>query len=92
MASARDVQVVNGAMMKCPKCGSAYVRRSRIRWWERPFLRYSPKTPHRCEECAWRGLLVHEHVKHPHMRQADLGNSNRPEIDLSSLDEERPKP
>jgi DNA-directed RNA polymerase subunit RPC12/RpoP len=51
-------------MMKCPHCGSGYLRRSHIRSWEAPFKSLTGKRPHRCEDCRWRGWLVHEHGEH----------------------------
>jgi len=73
-------------MMVCLRCGSTYVRRSMIRWWERPLLRYTPKRPHRCEECAWRGWIMHQHVERPRMTAVpELRQSRRPELDLDSL-------
>ena len=42
-------------MPRCPRCRSADMRRSRSRFWERPF-RWTPFAPYRCANCRWRGL------------------------------------
>jgi hypothetical protein len=42
-------------MMRCPHCSSRDLRRSRTRWWERPFRYLSPLVPYRCWNCHWRG-------------------------------------
>jgi C4-type Zn-finger protein len=40
---------------RCPVCGSVYTAKSRVRWWERPFLALTSRRPYRCVSCRWRG-------------------------------------
>ena len=46
---------------RCRRCGSRYLRRSHVRVWELPFKHMTRRRPHRCEDCRWRGWVVHEH-------------------------------
>jgi hypothetical protein len=46
---------------RCRRCGSRYLRRSRIRVWERPIRHITRRRPYRCEDCQWRGWVVREH-------------------------------
>jgi hypothetical protein len=39
--------------MKCPLCGSSYVKTSRIRWSDAPELCIG-RFPVRCWDCVWR--------------------------------------
>jgi hypothetical protein len=76
--------------MKCPRCGSSNVRRSRVRIWEVPLKPLTRRRPHRCEECRWRGWVVHEHHRHGSQRRLHVADANAPnpgEPDLSAIDE-----
>jgi len=48
-------------MSRCRRCGSRYLRRSHVRVWERPIKHMTRRRPYRCEDCRWRGWVVHEH-------------------------------
>ena len=75
--------------MKCPHCGSIHVRRSRVRPWEAPFKALTRRRPHRCEDCRWRGWLVHEHHHHgahPHLHTAEALVPPQGAPDLTAID------
>ena len=76
-------------MMKCPHCGSSHVRRSHLHFWEVPLKRLTRKRPHRCEDCRWRGWLLHvhhQHGEHPHLHAVDALVPPQGEPDLSAID------
>jgi hypothetical protein len=43
--------------LSCRGCQSTGLRRSRLRWWERPLKRLTLRRPYRCLRCQWRGWL-----------------------------------
>ena len=76
--------------MKCPHCGSTHVRRSRVRLWEWPLKPLTRKRPHRCENCRWRGWLVHQHHRHgehPKLQVQDAAGPKPGEPDLNAIDD-----
>jgi hypothetical protein len=43
--------------LSCRGCQSTGLRRSRLRWWERPLKRVTFRRRYRCLRCQWRGWL-----------------------------------
>jgi predicted RNA-binding Zn-ribbon protein involved in translation (DUF1610 family) len=75
--------------MKCPHCGSSHVRRSHIRPWELLIKPFTPKRPHRCEDCRWRGWVIHvrhKHGEHPRLHTAEATVAQPGEPDLTAID------
>lgn len=70
-------------MTCCPKCGSSDLPRSRVRWWERPLRHVTPRRPHRCAECAWRGWIVRDS---PPIRPEDILLPAAPDISIEADD------
>ena len=76
--------------MKCPKCGSVHIRRSRPRPWEYVVKRFTRKRPHRCENCRWRGWLVHQRRRGGGHLAVETKNAVAPaprEPDLNAIDD-----
>jgi len=76
-------------MMKCPHCASSRIRRSHVRPWELPFKAFTRRRPHRCQDCRWRGWLVHVHHKHgehAHLHTAESFVPQPGEPDLTAID------
>lgn len=74
---------------KCPHCGSSHVRRSHLRRWEFLVKGFTRRRPHRCEDCRWRGWVVHaHHVRGEHLRlhTAEAIMPQPGEPDLSAID------
>ena len=74
---------------KCPHCGSSHVRRLRVRLWEVPLEAFTRRRPHRCEDCRWRGWVVHQHYRHgehPRLHTAEAIVPQPGEPDLTAID------
>jgi hypothetical protein len=44
----------DSSQLRCQRCGSAWLMRSRRRWWERLLPRLSSSRPFRCHGCGTR--------------------------------------
>jgi DNA-directed RNA polymerase subunit RPC12/RpoP len=80
--------------MKCPHCGSKYLRRSRLRAWEFLLKLFTRKHPYRCQTCGRRSWLAsrHHHRRHHHgphqpvsAKSAAVPQPDEP--DLSAIDD-----
>jgi hypothetical protein len=87
---------VQVSMLRCPRCQSAHVHRSRLRLYERPFKLVTSRRPHRCHDCGWRGWGVHEPLEEYAFR-GDRPTDQEPlgadaDVDLRTLDDDSSKP
>ena len=62
--------------LRCTKCGSAFMRRSRTRFWQRP-LRLLLLRPYRCRECGHRRYASLERHRARIQGQPDSLSENR---------------
>jgi hypothetical protein len=61
-----------------------------VRFWEAPAKPFTRKRPHRCEDCRWRGWLVHQHRQHgghPHLHSVEAVMPQPGEPDLTAIDD-----
>jgi len=63
MPPAENGPVEDPLHLRCLKCGSDWLVRSRRRWWERVFPYLSYWRPYRCRGCGMRGWhrIIEDH-------------------------------
>jgi hypothetical protein len=57
-----------------------------MRFWEGAFKRLTRRRPHRCDDCRWRGWVLHEHGHHPRLHTAEAVAPPQGDPDLSAID------
>jgi len=81
-------------MLRCPRCQSGHVHRSRVRWYERPVKLATSRRPYRCHACGWRGWRVpeplEEYAWHGNQPADSTDLPTDANVDLRALDDPKP--